>query len=107
MQTLNHENIKARKQHVCEFCNSKIEIGKVYHCSTHVYEGTIYKWRVHNKCQEIASTLKMYDYCDEGLGGESFQEFIKEAFSDLRLDSEEQTSFTEELNVVINHHLNK
>ena len=68
-----HET-KAIKQHVCDFCSEKIQIGETYFSSTHTHDGTIYDWKTHKGCNFIANKLDMYDNCDDGLTGDDFME---------------------------------
>jgi hypothetical protein len=86
METLSYQKeVKANKEHSCYFCCEKIRQGETYVTSTHKQDGTIYDWKAHKHCSEIASRLKMYDDCDEGLTGEGFQEGIHSEYFDLIL----------------------
>ena len=54
MKALSIKRPKAKKQHVCDFCGLKIEIGEVYELQNNVNEGTIYQWKSHLECNKIA-----------------------------------------------------
>ena len=115
-----HET-KAIKQHVCDFCSQKIQIGETYFSSTHTHDGTIYDWKTHKGCNFIANKLDMYDNCDDGLTGDDFMEIIKEEHYSLMIkffpkDAEDQkcwavvlsqlrsVTFREMLRYVIRHY---
>lgn len=87
METLSYaKEVKAAKEHRCDFCCEKIRPGEVYTTSTHKQDGQIYDWKSHKHCSEIASRLKMYENCyDEGLTADSFQETIHCQYFDLML----------------------
>jgi len=87
METLSYQKeVKAIKEHRCNFCCDKIRVGEVYCTSTHKHDGDIYNWKTHKYCSDIASRLKMYDDLDdEGLGEDSFQETIHSEYFDLML----------------------
>lgn len=68
---------KARKEHRCDFCGLKIEVGEIYEDQTAVYDGELYHWKSHFSCKKLARELNMYDYCDdEGLTADAFQEYV-------------------------------
>ena len=77
METLSYpKEIKATKEHRCDFCTDKIRVGEKYMKSTHKYDGTIYDWKTHTYCDKIADRLNMYHDADEGVSADSFQETI-------------------------------
>lgn len=84
METISYsKEVKAAKDHKCNFCCEKIRQGETYITSTHKQDGTIYDWKTHKHCSDIATRLKMYDDCDEGLTEEGFQETIHGVHDDL------------------------
>ena len=84
METISYpKQTKARKEHRCNFCACRIPKGDTYVKSTHAYEGSIYDWKTHTHCSEIASRLKMYDHCDEGLTQDDFMETIHSEHDDI------------------------
>lgn len=86
METLSYQKeIKATKEHNCNFCGYKIVPGEMYFKSTHKYEGEVYDWKTHKHCSEIADKLKMYDDVDSdsGVTEEHFQEVIHEEHDNL------------------------
>lgn len=114
METLSYsKEVKAKKDHRCNFCCSKIRTGEVYLTSTHKQDGAIYDWKTHRYCSDIASRLKMYDDLDsEGLGEDAFQETIHGEYFDLVLklfdkdDLKKHSDVVQQLrNVQFNHKL--
>lgn len=104
---------KARKQHTCDYCGLPIAKGEKYHSSTHVYDNMIYSWKSHFHCETIASKLNMFDWCDEGVTGEDFQEFIKDEYCNIMSDKYPDTyeavgfiipSFEDRLKFVLKEH---
>jgi hypothetical protein len=105
---------KARKQHVCDFCNNKIEIGETYDKQICSLDGSVYTWKSHIRCKIIAAKLKMYDECyGEGLTGDDFIEEIKGEYDNLmsknfpeiyKNSNFKHPSFSDQLNFVCKHH---
>lgn len=112
-----NEETKARKDHNCDFCGGKINIGSKYLKSTIVYDD-IYDWKTHVECEWIAQELDMYKQCeyDEGLTSNDFNEIIREEFYTLMSDMVPKESdyrvfwafknvvWREQLGHVIRHH---
>lgn len=104
---------KARKEHKCMFCCQPIPKGTTYLNSTHKYEGTIYDWKTHKHCGEIADKLAMYNNCDEGVTTESFIEHIKEEYQNIMSSTQTEIYeskafvyqvFADQLLFVVKHH---
>lgn len=109
MQLISSSKQKARKQHICDWCELPIETGTIYERSVHV-DKSIYTWKNHIHCSEIANKLKMFgDFCDEGLGSNDFQEQITEEYKSLMILADESFSvlppFKHQLEYVVAHHL--
>lgn len=83
METISTTKQKARKEHKCNWCNCKIQVGEIYTRQFNKQDGDTYAWKTHIHCEEIASKLKMFDYAEEGLNEELFQESIREGFVKL------------------------
>lgn len=87
METLTYQHeVKAKKEHSCNFCGFKINVGEAYMKSTHKFDGDVYDWKTHKHCAEIAGRLKMYDDADEGVTGDAFCETIHCVHDDLLID---------------------
>jgi len=86
METISYPtDVKAIKEHRCDFCGGRIPKGDTYTKSTHKGDGDIYDWKTHKHCADIATRLKMYDDCDEGLTADGFQESIRNEYYELIL----------------------
>jgi uncharacterized protein YfbU (UPF0304 family) len=106
METIMYpREVKARKNHRCNFCNYDISKNEIYIKSTHVLFDDIYDWKTHKKCYEIADILKMYDECNEGVTMRNFQEAIIEEYNKL-IPFSPKCDYKEKLMYVINHYKN-
>jgi hypothetical protein len=84
METISYQKeVKANKDHRCNFCGEKIRKDETYLTSTHKQDGSVYDWKTHKHCSEIANRLNMYEDCDEGLTEDGFQETIHCVHDDL------------------------
>ena len=73
----------ARKQYKCDWCGLTIEKGEK-HESQILKDETIYNWRNHLRCAEIARKLDMFDFCDnEGLTKDAFQNIITDKYCSI------------------------
>jgi ribosomal protein L24E len=77
-QNLGCKNVKARKQHACDWCGKSIEKGEEYERQKFLYDGDFYEWHSHLACSRIASAI--WDYCDpdEGMDEDQFHEGCSE-----------------------------
>lgn len=109
MENLSNQKPKARKEHICDYCNGLINVGEVYDNQTNVYEGKIYSWKSHLSCQELASDLNWFDDFSEGLTESDFSDLVNQSFNDLQiiLKQEENDlkkySYLEKLDFVKTH----
>lgn len=113
METISTVKRKARKQHKCDFCGLPIQIGETYELQINSSEGTLYSWKSHLSCNEIAGKLDMYDYCDDGLDGEGFKENIRTEYQYIMQSKFNEIyeskdfsfpTFSEQLDFVKKHH---
>jgi hypothetical protein len=104
---------KAIKPHKCNYCELPIHKGSLYEVGVFKFDDSVYTWKNHIACAEIASKLKMYDYCDEGLTEEDFQENISEEYQRIMSDTQNELyesegfvypPFSERLRFVMNHY---
>ena len=77
------KEVKARKEHRCNFCNERITIDTKYMKSTHIYDNQVYDWKTHKHCNKLATRMDMYEYCDEGVTMDDFMETISCKHSDI------------------------
>jgi hypothetical protein len=77
IETLKTVERKARKNHVCDLCNNDINKGEIYIHQTNKYDGSVYDFKMHEKCRFILNALWNYaDPDDEGMSAEYFQETV-------------------------------
>lgn len=114
MENISTSRPKARKDHVCDYCGLIISKGIVYDRQVNKMNGDLYIWKNHVVCQELASMLNMFDGpCDEGLTGESFQEYIRDEYMSLvneKIETDETfvyPDFSEQLDFVTRHYWSK
>ena len=84
MTTLSEpKEIKSRKEHRCDFCSEKIIVGQKYTKSSYANDGSVYHWKVHNYCDKLSHTLKMYEDFNEGVTMDDFMENVSEAHQEI------------------------
>lgn len=112
MENISKSKPIARKEHICNYCGQIIHKGEVYCRQLNKMDGDLYTWKNHLKCQDIAEELNMFDGpCDEGLTGESFQEYIRDEYMSLvneKLETDDKFTyppFAEQLDFIIRHYL--
>lgn len=87
METISYASeVKANKEHRCDFCSEKIAQGETYLKSTHKNDGDVYDWKTHKYCGELATKLKMYDNADEGVTQDFFMESVEVEYINLMID---------------------
>lgn len=84
METLqNPKKTKAAKDHHCDYCVGRILKDEIYMKSTHVFDGQIYDWKAHVKCDYLVHKMDMHDSCDEGVSEDDFNETITEGYFEI------------------------
>jgi len=112
MEIISTTTPKARKEHICDWCNQKIQIGHIYN-NLFLKGDDVYVWKNHIYCLEIANKLNMFDNCDEGLTESDFVEHISEEY--IKIISQTQKdiyeskefkrpSFSDQLDFVLNYY---
>lgn len=113
MEQASIKTVTARKPHICDWCLEEITEGSQYERSALFYDGTAVTWRNHPYCMEIASKLKWFAECDEGLSPDDFRESVKYEYMEIMSNHhteeyESETfvypSFAEQLQFIIKHH---
>lgn len=85
MDTIREKRVKARKEHICDFCEKKIAKGEEYRLSTHIYDGEIYDWHSCDRCKEyVSQAFKELGNClNEGLTADEFYDFMRSYHPDV------------------------
>ena len=68
---------KARKEHLCNWCHGTIKKNEVYDSQAIFEEGTVRKWKNHERCLELTKKLNLVDE-GEGITQYDFQEAVEE-----------------------------
>ena len=101
------KELRAKKEHVCNFCRSRINIGELYLRATYKLD-YLYDWKTHIQCSKIADKLNMYDECaDEGLTSYEFVESINckyEQLLHMQNKIDELNTFKDKLEYVIKYY---
>ncbi len=90
METLRINTPKARKEHICDWCQLKIVKDDEYRNTSHVDEGSVYTWKAHIHCCEVLDKIGAWDDGD-GISTDAFQECLKNEYADIM-----SNHFTEE-----------
>lgn len=61
METLNYQEKKANKDHICDFCGCKIDKDTKYNYSTYKDGFEFWTWKNHIKCGHLVRLLEMDD----------------------------------------------
>jgi hypothetical protein len=77
-EILQSKNRKARKTHICSYCNGVIEKDEEYRWAKAVHDGELYEWKNHIDCGFVASELWQFIDPDEGMTEEDFTEGCRE-----------------------------
>jgi len=83
MEMISRTQPKANKNHSCDWCFGTIHKGEVYELQKIATDEGILTWKNHISCGQIATDMDMFDYCDEGLTAEDFQENIQNKYMDI------------------------
>lgn len=101
METLKSpKETKARKNHLCDWCNMDIAEGAIYFNSTHVSDGEIYNWKSHKHCLELVKEMNMIGSY-EGITSDDFYQYVQDKYSEL--DTKENDT-VEALDRVLEHY---
>lgn len=85
---INSSNRKARKEHQCGYCLSKINKGEIYRDDTLTYEGEIYQWKSHLDCWKVLNYIPYDKEVDCGITQEVFTDALDQWMYDNNIDDE-------------------
>lgn len=85
MKTLLDKRVKARKEHICDFCRKKIFVGEEYRYSKHTFDGQIYDWHSCDRCRGYVTKAfeELGDWASDGLTEEMFREFVRDNYEEV------------------------
>lgn len=79
MIQLSNKKVKANKEHICDWCELKINKKEIYSRQSNVDDGSIFRWKNHIHCADLMDKIGAYDGGD-GVGTEDFQEYVKNEY---------------------------
>lgn len=86
MEVLSIKHVKARKQHCCDMCGKKIEVGEEYEAQNLVCYNEAYTFHQCYRCKPYVDELWSigFDgYYSDGLDPETFNDFMWEEHRDI------------------------
>ena len=113
MHLIEDKEVKAKKEHRCNFCDMPIKKGETYYYQKYLdnkksYPRVYNVWKSHLRCGEIALVLDMYDHYNDEVTKDDFWNDIQIAyhaiFDELPIDSNELEDI-EKLDKVCDHFL--
>ena len=91
---------KARKEHKCDLCGLKIDVGAIYLRSTHKTDD-FYSFKSHLYCVELIQKLQPTLKYNNGFRTNNFIELIKNKHADF--SRHKNVAFSKKLEVVLSH----
>ena len=76
-ELLNYKNRVAAKEHICDYCGEVIQKGEEYSWSRLAWDGRLYDWKAHLKCDSIGQSLWKYIDPLDGMTEDDFQEGVE------------------------------
>lgn len=76
MEMINLVVRKARKDHTCDTCESKIYKGEEYDYQTNIYGGEIYNWKQCHYCKSITDRMFKEGYYPDGITDQDFWDYV-------------------------------
>lgn len=80
---LETKNVIARKQHICDWCEKRINKGEEYERQKFKYDGEFCEWNAHLACSRVASAIWDYAEPDDGMDSDQFDENCAEVCSEF------------------------
>lgn len=84
MEQISNKKTKARKEHICDTCGSKIYIGEEYDLSVNKFDGLIYNWKQCNHCKHIVSRMFKEGWFPDGITDQMFHDFVADNGIDFK-----------------------
>lgn len=85
MEIVSIERVKARKQHKCDMCGKKIEVGEEYEAQNLVCYNEMYTFHQCDRCKPYVDELWSigFDNDLDGLDSSTFYSFMSEEHNDV------------------------
>lgn len=77
--------VKARKEHRCNWCGKRIEVGEDHTATSLVYDGSAYTFRECDRCAPYVEPMMDYwdNRYDEGYNGDDMYEYMRDEHPDV------------------------
>ena len=76
METIARYKRKARKEHICDTCGSKIYKGEEYEIQTNKYDGKLYTWKSCFHCKPLVRKMYEEGWFPDGYTDTDFENFL-------------------------------
>lgn len=76
MKQIASKRTKARKEHICDMCGSKIYAKENYDLETIENNGTIYNWKQCDYCKGIVSKMSLEGWYPDGISDQMFNDYL-------------------------------
>lgn len=76
METISIVKRKARKDHICDTCRSRIQKGEEYEISTNKDNGELYTWKQCYHCKPIVERMFKEGFYPDGATDQDFRNFL-------------------------------
>lgn len=84
METLRIIKRRARKEHICDTCGSKIYKGEEYDNQTNKFDGGLYTWKQCYHCKPITTDMFEKGYYPDGITDQDFQDYVSDHDIDFK-----------------------
>lgn len=79
MEAIARHEPRARKAHQCDLCWTDIDPGKTYVRLVMADVGTVWTWKAHQRCDELAGLwIAAFDYDNRGVDGGSYDQIVED-----------------------------
>ena len=84
MNQISSKRIKARKEHTCDMCNSKIYANEEYDLEVIENDGTLYNWKQCDHCKGVLTRMSLEGWYPDGISNQMFSAFISDNQIDFK-----------------------
>jgi hypothetical protein len=106
METLSYKEVKARKEHQCNFCKGTIKKNEVYNNSSYADAGECWTWKSHLSCMKLTRLLDMEDD-GEGITHDCFYGNVSGYYYENVADNGEYISLAKMTEYAVNELITK
>lgn len=105
MTQLPTKELKARRNHLCDWCLSNISPGEIYNKTPIADDGVIFNFKSHLSCTKLYEKLEMWKLGDgDGIDLNTFQEQVYNEHKRIFSTDNRHVNFEDILNQVKTHY---